>query len=60
MSADGVCIHATTHVFITDFRFSQLLIIDVNSVLGLLHRLVAGDAVDVSEVHAAFVFNMYP
>jgi hypothetical protein len=40
-------------VSIADFRITQWLIIDVNSVLGLLHHLVVGDVADVLEVHAA-------
>jgi hypothetical protein len=30
--------------------------IDVNSVLGLLHPMVLGNVVDFSEIHAVFVF----
>jgi hypothetical protein len=33
------------------------LIIDVSSVLGLLHRMVAGDVADVFEVYAASIFD---
>jgi hypothetical protein len=36
-----------------NFRLLLLLIIEVNSILGLLHRVDVGDVSDVSEVHAA-------
>jgi hypothetical protein len=38
--------------FIIDFIFSRRLIIDIHSVLGLMHRAYVGDITDVSEVHA--------
>jgi hypothetical protein len=41
---------------IIDFRRSRWSIIDINSVLELLHRLGIVDVVDVSEVHAASIF----
>jgi hypothetical protein len=44
------------HLSVTDFRLSLWLLIEVNSVLGLLHRVVVGDVVDVSEVHAGSIF----
>jgi hypothetical protein len=49
------------YITITDFRLSQRLIIDVNSVLGLLHRVDVGDITDVSKVHAASIISVeYP
>jgi hypothetical protein len=39
------------------FRLSQRLVIDVNSVLGLLHRVVVGDVIDGSEVHTVSIFD---
>jgi hypothetical protein len=41
----------------TDFRLSRWLT-DVNSVLGMLHRVDVGDVADVSEVHAALIFRV--
>jgi hypothetical protein len=43
------------HVTIfTGFRLSSSLVIDVNSVLGLLHRVVMDDNADVSESACTF------
>jgi hypothetical protein len=44
-------------VFITDFRLPRWLIIDVNSLLGLLQHAVVGNVADVSEVHALSIFK---
>jgi hypothetical protein len=38
-------------------KILQQLIIDDNSVLGLLHTVDVGDAVGVSEVHAASILR---
>jgi hypothetical protein len=46
------------YAFPFDFRLPRWLITDVNSVLGLLHRVLVGDVVDVSEVHAASIFRV--
>jgi hypothetical protein len=43
---------------ITDFRLSWWLIIDVNSVLGLLHFVDVGNIAGVSEVRAASIFRV--
>jgi hypothetical protein len=40
-------------IFITDFRLSWWLIIDVKCILGLLHHGDMGNVANVSEVHAA-------
>jgi hypothetical protein len=42
---------------ITDFRLSQWLIIDVNSVW-LLHHVYVGNVADISEVYAASIFRI--
>jgi hypothetical protein len=49
-----------SYKILTDFRILRWLIIDVNSVLELLH-CVLGDAVDVSEVHTVSmkIVSMY-
>jgi hypothetical protein len=44
-------------VFITDFRLSRWLIIDVNSLLGLLQHAVVGNVAVVSVVHALSIFR---
>jgi hypothetical protein len=49
--------HQPLKVF-TDFGFSRWLIIDVDFVLGLLHRVDVSDAADVSKVHAASIFRV--
>jgi hypothetical protein len=36
----------------------MLLIIDVNSVLGLLHRVYVGDVEDISEANAPSIFSV--
>jgi hypothetical protein len=43
---------------VTDFRLSQLLITDVNSVLGLLHCVTVTDAADILEVHAVSILTL--
>jgi hypothetical protein len=43
---------------ITDFSVSLWLIIDVNSVLGLLHLVVVDDVANISELHAASFFRV--
>jgi hypothetical protein len=43
---------------VTDFGLSLWLIIYVNSVLALLHRVVVGDVASVSEVRAASIFRV--
>jgi hypothetical protein len=45
---------------LTDFRLSQWLIIDVNSVVGLLHFVVAGNIADILKMHAAPIFMLDP
>jgi hypothetical protein len=35
-----------------------MLIVDIKSILELLHYEVAGDAADVSDVHAASIFRV--
>jgi hydrogenase/urease accessory protein HupE len=47
--------HALTAI---EFRLSWWLIIDVNSVLGLLHCVVVGNVANVSEVHTASSFRI--
>jgi hypothetical protein len=41
----------------TDFKRSQWLITDVNSVLEFFRRVLVSDFADVSEVHAASIFR---
>lgn len=48
-------IHHNDFIILTDFMLSRKLIIGVNSVLTLLHRVVLGDVADVSEVRNAFI-----
>jgi uncharacterized paraquat-inducible protein A len=43
---------------ITDFWLSQWSIIDINSVLWLLQRVNVGNFADISEAHAAAIFNI--
>jgi hypothetical protein len=43
---------------IADFRLLRWLIVDVNSVLRLLHRVVLGDVADVSDAHAVSTFRV--
>jgi hypothetical protein len=42
------------------FRRSWWLIIDINSVLVLLHRVEVGDVADVLETHAASIIRVDP
>jgi hypothetical protein len=42
----------------TDIGLPRWLITDVNSVLGLLHRVVVGDVADVPEGHAASILRV--
>jgi hypothetical protein len=42
-----------------DFRLSLWLTVDISLALGCLHRVVAGNIADVSEVHVASVFTSY-
>lgn len=44
-------------VFISGFRFSRWLIIDVNSLIGLLQHAVVGNVTNVSEVHGLSIFR---
>jgi hypothetical protein len=37
-----------------------ILVIDVNSVLGLLHHVIVGDDANVSEIHATSIFRVDP
>jgi hypothetical protein len=44
--------------FFIDFRVSWWLIIYVNSVLGLLCRVIVGDIAYVSKVHSVSIFRL--
>jgi hypothetical protein len=44
-------------VRLNEIMLSWWLIIDANSVLGLLHSVVVGDVVDISQVCAASIFD---
>jgi hypothetical protein len=46
-------------MLITEFKLSPWLIIDFDFVLGLLHRVEAGDFDDSSEVHPEDGINMH-
>jgi hypothetical protein len=45
-------------VSLDDFWLTHWLIIGVNSILGLLYRLVVGNAAKVSEIHAVTIFRI--
>jgi hypothetical protein len=49
---------ATTAIGTQKNIYIYIHIIDVNSVLGLLHRVVVGDVTDVSDVHVASIFRV--
>jgi hypothetical protein len=53
-----MCLYNVALTVITDFRLSWWLIIDVNSVLGLSHRVDVSEVSDVLKVQAASIFKV--
>jgi hypothetical protein len=51
-------VHRSLTTFYTDFRCSRWQIIYVNSVIGLLHRVVESNVADVSDVYEISIFRV--
>lgn len=51
------CIIEYISCLLADFRLSQLLTVDVNSVLRWLHPVYVGDVASVLEVHGSSIFS---